>query len=455
MVQHRGPRGVPVMGALPMIARDTLGFFERMARDYGDVVPFWVGPRRTWFINQPDRIEEVLVRNKDKLEKDIVTHELSSVLGEGLLTSEGETWKRHRRLIAPSFTPRHIAAYGDAMVRSTLEALPPPQVARDVHDDFTRITLHIVLRTLFGMEPDGQAGKVGRILDGLMASFEVENRTAWRLVPEWVPGRHRREVDRLRGELDAIVYGLIAAARRDADAERNDLMSQLILARDEEGHAMSDEQLRDEVLTLFLAGHETTALGLSYATWLLAEHPEHQARLRQELDTVAQGGALTSKMLRQLPFLDAVVKESLRLYPPAWAMGRQVVEPFLIDGDELAVGDQIVVSPWVLHRDARWWTGPERFRPDRWLNGETDCLPRFAYAPFGAGPRVCVGQHFAQLELTLVLGTFLQHRTVVAARGYRPELFPAVTLRARNGVHVDVHDVAPRLASRSSRADTP
>jgi len=432
-----GPRGLPLMGSLPMLARDTLGFFEGLAADYGDVVPFRVGGVRTWHVSHPDLVEDLLVRQKRSLEKDIVTHELSSVLGQGLLTSEGATWKRQRRLIAPSFTPRHIAGYGDAMVRSTAEALPPVQEDRDIHEDFTRITLHIVLRTLFGMEPRGQAAKVGDILDGLMASFEVENRTAWRLVPEWVPGRHRREVDRLTGELDTLIFELIDATRRADDPDRTDLLAVLLRARDDEGRAMGDQQLRDEVLTLFLAGHETTALALSYAAYLLAEHPEHLERLHQELDTL-EGKPLTSRHARQLPWLGAVVSETLRMYPPAWAVGRQVVSDAAVDGIDLPVGDQVVVCPWVMHRDPRWWTGPSRFRPERWLRGETDALPRFAYAPFGFGPRVCVGQHFAQMELALVLGTLLQHRTLAAAPGYRPRLFPAVTLRARDGVRVHV-----------------
>lgn len=433
-----GPRGLPLMGSLPMLARDTLGFFERLTSDYGDVVPFRVGAVRTWHVSDPALVEDLLVRQKGCLEKDIVTHELASVLGQGLLTSEGATWKKQRRLIAPSFTPRHIARYGDDMVRSTAEALPPVEEDRDVHEDFTRITLHIVLRTLFGMEPRGEAGRVGQILDGLMASFEVENRTAWRLVPEWVPGKHRREVDRLTGELDTLIYELIDATRKADDPERTDLLAVLLRARDDEGQAMEDEQLRDEVLTLFLAGHETTALSLSYAAYLLAEHPEHLERLHQELDEATGGDPLTSGMTRELPWLKAVVSECLRLYPPAWAIGRQVVSPAQVNGIDLPVGDQVVVSPWVMHRDPRWWTGASRFRPERWLRGETDDLPRFAYSPFGAGPRVCVGQHFAQMELALVLGTFLQHRTVAAAPGYRPDLFPAVTLRPRNGVRVHV-----------------
>jgi len=434
----QGPRGLPVVGALRELARDALGFLDDTARVYGDVVPFTVGRRRAWLLSHPDDVEAVLVRQRERLTKDLITAELSSVLGQGLLTNEGDDWKRQRRLIAPSFTPRHLAAYGEAMVRSTAESLPPVSDDRDVHEDFTRITLHIVLRTLFGSEPEGEAGRVGEVLEGLMSSFEVENRTVWRLVPDWVPGPHRRRVDVLREQLDTLIYGLVARARREGTDDRVDLLARLLAARDDDGRAMSDEQLRDELLTLFLAGHETTALALSYTLWLLAEHPEVLARVHAELDEVLADRAPGTADLKQLPLLTAVVKEGLRLYPPAWAVGRQAAADVEVGDTIIPQGDQITVSPWVMHRDPRWWVGPTRFRPDRWLTGETDELPRFAFCPFGGGPRVCVGQHFANMEIALVLATLLQKRSVAPVPGYRPDLFPVVTLRTRNGVHLRV-----------------
>jgi len=437
-----GPRGLPVVGALRELARDALGFVSDTARRYGDVVPFTVGRRRAWLVSHPDDIEALLVRQRDRLGKDQITLELSSVLGQGLLTNEGEAWRRQRRAIAPSFAPRHLRAYGDAMVRSTLEALPPVSDDRDIHEDLTRITLHIVLRTLFGSEPDGEAARVGEVLEGLMASFEVENRTVWRLVPAWVPGPHRRRVDALTSELDTLIFGLVARARREGTEGRVDLMARLLAARDDQGRSMSDEQLRDELLTLFLAGHETTALALSYTLWLLAEHPEELSRVHAELDDVLDGRRPTSDDIGDLPLLDAVIRECLRLMPPAWAMGRQTLDDVQVGELSIPAGDQITVSQWVVQRDPRWWVGPTRFRPERWRNGETDTLPRFAFFPFGGGPRVCVGQHFAMMEILLVLATFLQERTVATVPGYRPDLYPVVTLRTRNGVHLRVTDRA-------------
>lgn len=442
VAQSDGPRGLPVVGTLGELRRDALGFLTGMARTYGDVVPFHVGRKRAWLISHPDAIHEVFVAQKDGVIKDVVTRELAAVLGQGLLTSEGEHWKRQRRLIAPSFTPKHLAAYGEAMVASTVEAMPEASPDVDIHGAFTKITLHIVLRTIFGLEPAGEAARVGEVLEGLMEAFERENRTLWRVIPEWVPARHRRRVDVLRAELDTLIYGLVAKARREGTEDRTDLLARLLAAQDDDGTRMDDQQLRDELLTLFLAGHETTALALSYATWLLAEHPEVQDDLVAELSSTLGDRDPTLADLRGLPLLDSIVKESLRLYPPAWAAGREAVRDLTVQGTTIPAGDQITVSPWVTHHDPRWWVGPTRFRPQRWTNGETDDLPRMAYFPFGGGPRVCVGMHFANMELALVLATVVRHRRMVPVPGYEPRLAPAVTLRSRNGVRVGVQ---PRL----------
>jgi Rrf2 family protein len=420
MVAHpEGPKGLPIVGTLGELAKDALAFVTGMSRTYGDVVPFRVGRRRAWLITHPDGIEEVFVRHKDSVTKDIVTHELSAVLGQGLLTSEGAHWKTQRRRIAPSFTPKHLSAYGEAMVQSTLEGMPALSDDVDVHKDFTRITLHIVLRTIFGIEPEGEAQRVGDMLEALMEAFEVENRTMWRVIPEWVPAKHRRRVDGLKAELDAMIFGLVAKARQEGTEGRVDLLARLLAAQDDDGTRMDDQQLRDELLTLFLAGHETTALSLSYALWLLAEHPEVQDTVVAELTSVLGDREATLADLRQLPVLDGVVKESLRLYPPAWAAGREAAQDIVVGGVYIPKGDQITVSPWVTHRDTRWWIGATRFRPQRWHNGETDDLPRFAYFPFGGGPRVCVGQHFATMELALVLATVLRHPCQATSPSWR------------------------------------
>jgi len=398
-----GPQGLPLVGSLPAIAGDPLRFMVDNQRDHGDIVAWRIGSARVVMLCDPDHIEEVLVRQHRKTIKDEVTRSLSNVLGQGLLTADGDVWKRQRKMAAPSFRPRHLATYADTMVRSTrARRLDPGD--HDIHEHMSSVTLDIVVRTLFGVEPGGYADRVGELLYQLANTFEHEQRTLWRIIPEWVPSRSRRQRDSDARELDRIVRQLIAAASPDGD----DLMARLVSARDDDGQGMTPTELRDAVLTVFLAGHETTALALSYAIWLLAEHPEVAARVHAEIDTVLEGRDATAADSRKLPLVAAVIDETMRLYPPAWVIGREVVEPLEMGGHRLEAGTQIIAPQWVVQRDPRWFVGPSRFRPDRWLNGETADLPRFAYFPFGGGPRVCIGNHFAKMEAIVVLATFLQ-----------------------------------------------
>ena len=431
-----GPVGLPVVGSLLEIDGDPLTFMTHVARTFGDVARFKVGGSTFVQVSHPALAEELLVGHSQDTTKDRITRGLDGVLGKGLLTDEGPHWRAQRKRIAPSFQPRHLAGYGAAMVRSANEHLPDGAV--DVHQTMTTITLAIVERTLFGCEPGGQASEVGRILEVLMHAFEKDQRTIWRVVPPWVPGTHRVAVRAQTRRLDEILADLVARARA-AGVDRDDLLGRLMAARDDDGAPMTDLELRDELVTLFLAGHETTALALSYAVWLLAEHPEIQEAVHAELDSALPSGEATPADLRRLPLLDAVLREALRLYPPAWAVGREVVTPFSLGGHPLPVGAQVTVAPWVLHRDPRFWVGADRFRPQRWLRGEARDLPKLAWMPFGAGPRVCVGNHFAMMEAGLVLTTLLRARRFTTVDGYQPDLVSAVTLRPRNGVHVVAH----------------
>ena len=426
-----GPRRLPVVGSPWMVGYDPLVSLPRIAQRYGDLAQFKVGRRHVFVVSRPELIEDVWVRQRDKTQKDTVTRELSEVLGNGLLTSHGAHWKRQRKRIAPSFQQRHLAKYADAMTQSTLERLPEPG-EHDAHELAAAITLDIVIRTLFGAEPSGEAGEVGALLADLMGAFEIEQRTFWRFVPAWVPGDHRVRVERARERLDRLIMQLVEQGRQRGDGD--DLLCRLLVATDDDGRHMDDQELRDELITLFLAGHETTALAVSFSLWMLAEHPEIQDDVLAELDALE--GPVTMKGLRSLPLLDAVLKETLRLYPPAWATGREALEPIELADGTIPTGAMIVASQWVVHRDPRFWVGPSRFRPQRWLNGETTGLPRMAYFPFGGGERVCVGAHFATMEALLVIATLLQARRVRAVSGSAPDLVPAVTLRPRNGVRL-------------------
>jgi len=433
-----GPRGLPLLGSLPAFARDPIGFLEELQRDYGDVVPYRLGPMRYWLVASPAGVEQLLVGRAGQVEKDRTTHSLSRVLGQGLVTSENPLWKRQRRLAAPSFTPRQIATYADLMVqagaRGVERALARSEGGWDVHHDMTEITLEIVLRTLFGSFDD-ETERAGRAIAGFMHAFEAEIRSVRRLLPRWIPSRVRREMEASRADLEAIVDGFIGARR--ASGERgDDLLGRLLAARDDDGRGMDDEQLRDEAITVFAAGHETTALALTYALWLLARHPEVQTALVTELSDVVGDRLPALDDVRSLPLHDAVVKETMRLYPPVWVVGRMATAPLTIDGHAVSPGDQLLAPQWLVHRDPRLWIGPEAFRPVRWQNGETDDLPRFAYFPYAGGPRVCIGSHFAHLEAVLVLATWLQRIRVAPDPSSRLSLMPAVTLRPRDGLRL-------------------
>jgi len=430
-----GPRKLPIVGNLVPFAKDPLAFLTATSRDHGDMATWSVFGESTVQLAHPDDIEALLVRGKKAYMKDRVTRSLTDVVGEGLLTLEGKGWKQHRKIASPFFTPKHLAAYADTMVHSAEEGLPEVGV-QDIHVPMTETTMAIVLRTLFGSEPGGNADRIGELVEDMMEAFDIEQHTGWRVVPEWVPARHRRRRDAAQQALSDLLEVLVAD--RAAGEEGDDLLWRLIQARTDDGLSLTHREVQSEAITLFLAGHETTSLAISYTLLLLAQHPEQQESVHAELDAVLRDRRAGLSDVRSLPVLSSMLEESLRLYPPAWIMGRTLVKPWTVRGVELPAGTEIITPQWVVHRDERWFDQAHRFRPERWRNGETDDLPKFAFYPFGGGPRVCIGNHFARMEALLVLATVLQHRSFVAVPGFEPELIPAVTLRSRNGMQVDV-----------------
>ncbi|MCX4243381.1 cytochrome P450 [Paraliomyxa miuraensis] len=436
-----GPPALPWLGAMPSFAPDLLGAMVRFRDRYGDVVHMPLpGAHHTYLLNHPDDVQAVLVGEHAHVMKDEVTRDLSRMLGQGLLTSEGETWKRHRKLAAPSFQPRTIARFGDTMVERTRRLLDqlPARSVRDVHRDMMRITLEIVLDTMFGADTVRDIDTVGDLVSTLLEGY-AEVALTWRaLLPRFMRARTEDRIDRAIERIDAILYELIAA-RRQAPVPGDALLDRLLAAQDDEGQGMTDRQLRDEVATVFLAGHETTALALSYALHLLAAHPEVAGRLRTEIDQVLGERAATVDDVPRLRLCDAVLRESMRLHPPAYLVGRELLEEREIAGYPMPAGSQVLMAQWVVHRDPRWYEAPEVFWPDRWLHGQAQRLHRFAYFPFGGGPRICVGNHFAMLEGLLVLATLVQAievRPRVPPHPLRPST--AVTLRPVGGVWLDV-----------------
>ncbi len=456
-----GPKGHFLVGHMFQAIGDQLGFPTRCAREYGDVVRLRFGTMVVYLLSHPEHIELVLRGNHRNFRKDRGTRLLSGALGQGLLTSEGDTWRRQRQLAQPAFQLDQIQRYGAVMVDYTERMLRgwKAQEARDVHADMTRLTLDIVARTLFGTSAAGQAETVGHALEALMTYYaSVMSLFPWL---RWLPTPGNRRFRRGVRDLDAVIYDLIARRRAEGPGG-DDLLSRLLSLRDETGRGMTDRELRDEVVTLFLAGHETTALALSYCFYLLATHPEAEARLSAELAEVLRGRPPTSADVPRLRYAEWVVKESMRLYPPAPSIGREAVNDCEIGGYHVPKGTQIGLVQWVTHRDPRWFDEPEAFRPERWDNDLAKRLPRGAYFPFGDGPRICIGNHFAMLETVLILATVLQRYRLELAPGYRLELFPSITLRPKHGVRVvvreraatrDGQEVPASSVARGDRAD--
>ena len=432
-----GPPELPLIGTSRIFARDQLAAILDTVRTFGDVVTYKIGRQPIFLVSHPDDIGQVVLTEQNKFMKGALTHELSSFLGRGLVTSEGRFWRRQRKIAAPSFTRRHIERFADTMVECTQRALPSMhEGARNVHTDMMAMTLDIVLHTVFGDAEVPDIAAVGPLVEVMMEGFHRAHLSWRRLLPRRAIQETFDEMDAAGDGLDALFYGIIRQRRQRPGGYGDDLLGRLLAARDDEGVGMTDEQVRDEVATIFLAGHETTALSLSFAMHLLAEHPSVQAQARAEVDAVLGSRAATMADVAKLPFIDAVIKEAMRVLPPVYMFGRQALEQVEINGWVVPRGAQVLTPVWAIHRDARWFRDPETFDPQRWLDGSTEQLPKYAYLPFGGGARVCVGNHFATLEAVLGLATLLQSLEFSPDPSFELDLLTSVTLRPRTGVQV-------------------
>jgi cytochrome P450 len=425
-----------ILGSLVYLpGRDPIAFFRNLARTYGDIAAYRMGGEQMYFVNDPQHVKDILVTHNKSFMKGRGLQRAKRVLGEGLLTSEGATHLRQRRLMQPAFHRDRIAGYGQTMV-SHADRLRSGWVdgrALDIAAEMNRLTLSIVGKTLFDADVESQALEVGDALTGVMDTFWMMMLPFADLIERLpVPKLRRARMARVR--LDAIIYRMIAD-RRASGRDHGDLLSMLLAAQDEDdGGVMTDQQVRDEAMTIFLAGHETTANALTWLWYLVGGAPEVEARLHEEVDRVLQGRLPALADVPSLPGVERIVTEAMRLYPPAWLIGRRALVDYPLGGYVVPAQSIIVMSPYVLQRDARYYADPERFDPDRWTPAFRAGLPKFAYFPFGGGPRQCIGESFAWMELVLVVATIAQQWQLRLVPGHPVVPQPLITLRAKHGM---------------------
>lgn len=424
-------------GSYLAFARDPLGFLEALARAHGPVATFRIGPRRIWSLADPERVREVLVVHPQSFAKDRGLDAARVVLGEGLLTSGGEHWRRHRRLVQPAFHPERLAGYARVMAaRATARAARWREGERlDFAAEAYALALEIVAEALFGADVSGDLEAIARAVGEAVDGFRI-GRIPFAPLLDRLPVPSTLRVRRARRTLDAIVHRLVAERRaRPGD----DLVSRLLAARDEEGGpGLDDGEVRDEVMTLFLAGHETTANALAWTVDLVGRHPAWEARLHAEVDAVLGGREASPEDLPGLELTRRIVAEAMRLYPPAWTVARRALADVPVGGFVVRAGETVVMSQWVIHRDPRFFPEPLRFDPDRFLPERRLALPRLAYFPFGAGPRLCIGEGFAWDEATLALAAVARRARLELLAPAPPVPVPRITLRPGGGVPVRV-----------------
>jgi cytochrome P450/short-subunit dehydrogenase len=445
-----GPRnGLPILRYLASQYRRTglgpgagaIHLLRHLSREYGDVVYWKVAHRQTCLVTHPDLVYEVLATKSAQFTKTAdARRAVGPILGEGLLLSEGDTYKRQRRLVQPAFHHRRIESYAQIMVDLAAQRADGYVVGekRDMAEEMTKITLAIVCKTLFDAEVTGAAQRAGELVEVLQRSADNDFKTLLP-VPEWVPTSKHRQKQRAIRALDEFLYGLIAARRKNGGTH-TDLLSMLLAARDEDGSGgMEDQRVRDELITLFLAGHETTAAALTWTLFSLAENPRCEALLRAELRDVLGDRRPAPADVPKLEYTTQVFKEAMRFYPSAWAIGRNPVADVEVGGFTIPAGTLVLCCPSVTHHDPRFFPDPETFRPERFSPNAAPPIPKNAYFPFGLGPRSCIGQGFVMLEAPLILATLLQRVrfTLSAGQAIRPD--PLITLRPNAAIWMDVH----------------
>jgi cytochrome P450 len=444
-------KGLPIVGMLPQFRKNPPQFLQGLARDHGDLVHYRLGPQDIYLVSNPDWIKDILVTNQTNFTKSRFLERAKALLGEGLLTSEGEFHRRQRRLVQPAFHRDRLIGYASAMVECTARTRQEWSngAQLDMSREMMRLTLSVVAKTLFSADVTTEADNIGAALTQVMVLFDIV------MMPfsEWIEKLRLpsfRRFEKARDFLDQTIFGIITE-RRASKEDKGDLLSMLLLAQDEDGiTGMSDRQIRDEALTLFLAGHETTANALMWSWYLLSQNPAAAAKFYDEVDRVLAGRLPTFNDLSDLKYTEGVFAEAMRLYPPAWAVGRRVKNEYTIGQYTVPPRSILLMSPYVVHRDPRWFPSPDQFKPERWM--EPDDRPKFSYFPFGGGMRVCIGERFAWMEGVLLLATVAQKWRFKLVPGHPVATSALITLRAKHGMKMVAEE---RLAVPDYRASSP
>ncbi len=429
-----GPKGVPVIGNSGQYAKDPFEFITAVEEAYGDIAHFELGPIDTYMITSPPDIERVLVTDDAKYQKPKFQDDaIGDLLGEGLLMSEGETWRKQRELAQPSFLMSRLSGLSDLMVDYTEEMLADWEEGDviNVHLEMARLTVKIIVEAMFGATIDDERVRtVQENLEPLGSRFEPNPfRFA---IPDWAPTRENREYRKALSTIEEVVWDLIderEGAQYGGEEEPMDLLSVLLRARDR--GEQTDENLRDEMVTMLLAGHDTTALTLTYTWYLLSQHPRVESRVHDELDALLRGERPTFADVRAMEYTEAVLNEAMRLYPPVYTIFREPQVDVRLGGYRVPAGSAVMLSQWAVHRSSRHWDAPLEFDPDRWLDERADERHRFAYFPFGGGPRFCIGKQLSMLEARLIMGTVCQQYRLEYARDEPFDLRGSLTMHPR------------------------
>ena len=428
-------KGRPLLGVLPEFRKNAPAILLQAQQRHGDLVHLKLGPQHVYAVANPEWIKDILVTNQSNFTKSRMLQRAKVLLGEGLLTSEAEFHTRQRRLVQPAFHRDRLAGYAASMVDCAAQCRDrwEPGATYDIAREMNRLTLAIVARTLFSADVSSEADEIGAALTEVLGLFETV------LLPfsEWIeklPFPAVRRFERARDTLDRIIYKIISD-RRANPGDSGDLLSMLLMAQDE-GSGMSDKQVRDEALTLFLAGHETTANALTWTWYLLSENPNVERKLHAKIGQVLGDRLPAFEDLPELKYVEMVFAEAMRLYPPAWAIGRRAIDDYQIGDFQIPAKSILLMSPYVVHRDPRWFPAPESFDPDRFLPEAVAARPKFSYFPFGGGARVCIGERFAWMEGVLLLATLAQRWRLRLVPGHPVETRALITLRPKHGMQM-------------------